>query len=134
MAFRTRFTARRAAMAIGQELAAGDTDFAFRLLVTAIADLRILISSGDDESLGDFLVPPATTGSLRWDTLLAGAVGRELRRAGIERPGWTKPRALDRFWFVNDPPSILLARIMQRTAPDLACLGIWVDAKSFETA
>lgn len=127
-------TARSAAEAIGGELKAGDLDFALRRLITAITDLRAIVASGDRRALDDFVAPAGTTGSERWDTLLAASIGRELRRAGLARPGWTMPSALRQWWFVGDPPPLLFARTIQRTPPDLACLGIWLDAKAFDTA
>lgn len=125
------FIARTAAESIRRELEAGDEDFAFRMLVTAIADLRKVIASGDEDGIESFLDIPDTTGDERWDALLAAQIGRELRRAGFDLPTWTTPHPLARFWFVNLATPMLAARTMQRTSPDLACLGIWLDDHSF---
>ncbi|GAC1542842.1 MAG: hypothetical protein NVS3B12_31140 [Acidimicrobiales bacterium] len=95
------FTAKSAAEAIRRELDAGDEDFAFRMLVTAINDLRKAIASGMSDRVDAFLVEPATTGSERWDALLGGQVGRELRRAGYRLPQWAIPESLSQWWFVN---------------------------------
>ncbi len=130
----TAFTASTLAEAIATELAAGDEEFALRMLLRGIADLRDLLQEHDDEALSNFLSPPPPTGSQRWDTLLAVSVGRELRRAQHPRPAWTTPAALSSWWFPLDPPPVLFARILQRTPPDLACLGIWIDEKAFSIA
>lgn len=129
----TGFTARSAAEAIRHELAAGDESFALRLLVDAVSDLRRLIDRGDSEQVRRFLAAPPSTGSKRFDTLLAAQVGRELRLAGIRRPKWTVPPPLEQWWFVDTTP-ITAVRTMQRTSPDLACVGIWIDDNAFNVA
>lgn len=129
----TGFTARSAAEAIRRELEAGDEPFALRLVVDAVSDLRRLIDRGEKERIRRFLVAPLSTGSDRFDTLFAAQVGRELRLAGIRRPKWTVPPPLDRWWFVDATP-VTVVRTMQRTSPDLACVGIWVDDNAFNVA
>lgn len=128
------FSVRTVAKSIRDNLEVDDFDFALRMLIIAVNDCRQIIASGDLDVLEEFLKAPRSTGSLRWDTLLGASIGRELRRAGLGRPLWTTPKSLESFWFVNDPPAVLWARIMQRTPPDLACLGIWLDGKSFDIA
>jgi hypothetical protein len=127
------FTAKTAAVAIRRELDAGDDEFAFRMLVKSVTEFRQAIASGDSGAIERFLAAPESTGSDRWDTLLAACIGRECRLADIVRPGWTMPEPLDSFWFV-DPLPMAAARAMQRTAPDLACVGIWLDHAAFEPA
>lgn len=133
MAVAARFTARSAADAVRRELQAGDHEFALRLVVGTVRDWHAILASGDQAELDRFLTPPRSTGSTRWDTLLAAVVGRECRLAGVPRPPWTRPPPLASWWFV-DPLPMLAARTMQRTAPDLACVGIWIDHGSFSTA
>lgn len=129
----TGFTARSAAEAIRHELAAGDESFALRLLVDAVSDLRRLIDGGNNEQVRRFLAAPPSTGSNRFDTLLAAQVGRELRLAGIRRPKWTVPPPLEQWWFVDATP-VTAVRTMQRTSPDLSCVGIWIDDNAFNVA
>lgn len=126
------FTAKTAAAAIRRELDAGDEEFAFKVLVRAITEFRRTISSGQQEEIARFLDPPESTGSIRWDTLLAATIGRECRLAGIDSGQWTRPDPLSSFWFVYPSPE-LMARTMERTSPDLGRLGIWIDQNSFET-
>ena len=133
MAIAAYFTARTASVAIRDELQRGDYDFALRMVITAVADFREVIAKHDAESLEEFLIPPESTGSTKWDTLLAAAIGRECRLAGISRPEWTFPAPLATWWFV-DPTPMLMARNMRRTPPDLSCVGIWLDGNSFSTA
>jgi hypothetical protein len=125
---RTWFTAGDAALAIRDELGRGDTNFALRTLARALADLRALVD-GDD--IAAFLAEPPATGSLRWDTLLAAAVGGECRQLCIPGPAWTNPPPLDSWWFpVFDP--LLAARTIQRTPIDLSLRGIWLDGRALQ--
>lgn len=133
MAIAAYFTAQTASVAIRDELQRGDHDFALRMVITAVADFREVIAKDDAGSLEEFLIPPESTGSIKWDTLLAAAIGRECRVAGIDRPEWTFPAPLATWWFVDQNP-MLIARNMRRTPPDLSCVGIWLDGNSFNVA
>lgn len=126
------FTAKTAAAAIRRELDAGDDEFAFKMLVRAITEFRQIITLGQQEAIAHFLDQPESTGSIRWDTLLAAMIGRECRLAGIDSQQWTHPEPLSSFWFVYPSPA-LMARTMERTPSDLGRLGIWIDQNSFET-
>jgi hypothetical protein len=129
------FTARSAFAAVAEELARGDEEFALRTTIMATNELRDAIVRGDVEVVAAYLADgPATTGSQRWDTLLAGQISRHLRLAGIERPPWLHPEPLCQFWFVNLASPLLVARTIQRTSPDLWALGVFLDDSSFETA
>lgn len=133
MAIAAYFKARTASEAIRDELLRGDHDFALRMVIRAVADFRKIIAKEDTQGVQEFLQPPESTGSIEWDTLLAASIGRECRLAGISRPEWTFPKPLTTWWFV-DPTPMLMARNMRRTAPDLECVGIWLDESAFETA
>lgn len=133
MAIAAYFTARTASETIRDELQSGDEDFALRMVIAAIADFREIIAKDDTQAIKDFLVEPKSTGSIRWDTLLAASIGRECRLAGPNRPAWTYPKPLDTWWFV-DPTPVLMARNILRTAPELECVGIWLNRNAFETA
>ena len=124
-------TARDAAAAIKAELQRGDDDFALRILIQAINDLRDLSAPDDIE---DFLRRPRPTGDRRWDTLLAAAVARACRKRGLTAPAWTRRQPLESWWFPLDGGGILAARTMQRTPIDFSRLGIWLDASAFQTA
>jgi hypothetical protein len=127
-----RLSSRRAAELIGRELASGDLDFAFRIMTSAIADFR----AASPENRADFLVGPMSTGSVRWDTLLAAVVGRECDRLGITRPAWTRPEPLMEEWVVTTlpaPSARWLARIRAGTPEEFSRLGLWVHARDLET-
>ncbi|MEZ2392134.1 hypothetical protein AB6813_21850 [bacterium RCC_150] len=127
-----RLSSRRTAEIISRELANGDVDFAFRIMVTAIADFRQTSPSNYE----DFLIPPGSTGSLRWDTLLAAVIGRECERLGIPKPPWTQPKALAEDWVVTILPNATerwLARIKSGTPVEFSRLGIWIHARDLES-
>lgn len=125
---RTWLTARDTAEAIRAELRRGDTDFALRILARALADLHALDTPADRTA---FLAGPPSTGDHRWDALLAAAVARACRHLDLPAPAWTRTPALAVWWFpVFDP--VLAARTMQRTPPDFAARGIWLDATALE--
>lgn len=127
-----RLSSRRTAEIISRELANGDVDFAFRIMVTAIADLRQTSPSNYE----DFLIDPGSTGSLRWDTLLAAVVGRECDLIGIPKPPWTQPQPLAEEWVVTTLPNATerwLARIKSGTPVEFSRLGIWIHARDLET-
>jgi hypothetical protein len=128
---RTWMTAADVAGAIGEELARGDDDFAFRMLARGVADLRSRRRPAD---VARFLAPPPTTGDPRWDALVAATVGRECRRRGIPAPAWTDVAPLRPWWFPLLASPALTARTMQRTPVDLSVRGIWLDANALETA
>jgi hypothetical protein len=128
---RTWLTAADAALAVRDELHRGDEDFAFRTIARFVADLRALERPND---LARCLATPTTTGSRRWDTLLAAAAGRECRRRNLDRPAWTNPLPLTSWWFPLLPDPVLTARTMQRTPIDFSVHGIWLDANALETA
>lgn len=125
-AARTWMTMPDVASAIREELTAGDVDFALRLLARALADLRALSAPADVASA---LAAPPSTGDHRWDTLIAAATARACRQRGIAAPAWTAAEPLTQWWFpVFDP--VLAARTIQRTPPDLASRGIWLDERA----
>jgi len=127
-----RLSARTAAERIRRELQAGDRDFAMRILTSAIADFR----DTTPENRTDFLIPPPSTGSLNWDTLIAAVIGRECDRAGIPRPAWANPEPLDQDWIVTalpHPSEAWLQRIKDRTPEEFSRLRLWVDPRNLET-
>lgn len=125
---RTWLTAADTADAIRDELKRPDTDFALRLLGRALHEFGQLTDPAEQAA---FLAEPASTGDHRWDTLLAAAVRRACRKAGVRAPQWTRTPALPTWWFpVYDP--ILTARTIQRTPVDLSNVGIWLDERALQ--
>ncbi|GAA4967801.1 hypothetical protein [Kineococcus glutinatus] len=117
-------TASTTAGAIAAELARGDETFALRLLAH---DLAVLASLDHPADRALSLLPPPSTGDVRWDALLAAATRRQCRLSGWPAPAWTRCDPLERWWFVAAPP-LLRARTVQRTPPELGKLGIWITA------
>lgn len=127
-----RLSARRTAEIIGRELARGDPDFAFRVMTEAVADFR----HTSPKNREDFLEPPESTGSIRWDTLLAAVIGRECDRLGRLRPTWTMPAPLAEEWVVTTlpaPSKRWMARIRAGTPEEFSRLGLWVHARDLES-
>lgn len=127
-----RLSSRKTAEVIRRELARGDLNFAFRVMTSALSDFR----DAAPENRADFLIPPESTGSIRWDTLLAAVVGRECDRLGIPRPLWTSPEPLEEEWVVTTlpaPSDKWLARIRAGTPEEFSRLGLWVHVRDLET-
>jgi hypothetical protein len=103
MALRSPFTARRLAETIRRELDKGDEDFALRMVVTAAVDLRRAACTGDAEAVAGFLTEPPSTGSDRWDQLLADTTAATLHRMALTPPEWTRLAPLVDEWYVGDP-------------------------------
>lgn len=127
-----RLSSRTTAELIRGELGRGDPQFAFRVMTSALADFRDAAPTDRE----DFLIPPASTGSIRWDTLLAAVVGRECDRLGISRPPWTSPPPLTEEWVVTTlpaPSENWVARIKAGTPAEFSRLGLWVHVRDLET-
>jgi hypothetical protein len=113
------------------ELERGDDVFALRMLAKALSDSRDLTETAD---LVRFFEQPATTGAERWDILLAAVTARECRLRGIDPPGWTHTSALEPWWFPALVDDTLIPLTIQRTPPELACKGIWLDERALTAA
>lgn len=113
---------------IRTELRDGDERFALRLLTTLVTELRSL----EPAALATATMPPST-GSPRWDALVAVIVAREARRASVRPPAWTDVDPLPTWWFPDHEP-MLTARTMQRTPVDFHVKGIWLDEAALESA
>jgi hypothetical protein len=108
---------------------AGETDevFALRLLARALSDARSLSEPAD---VVRFLQKPTTTGDRRWDVLLAAAVARECRNRKIDAPAWTDVQGLEPWWFPALVDETLVSLTIQRTPPELASRGVWLDERA----
>lgn len=127
-----RLSSRTTAEFMRRELCRNDPQFAFRVMISALSDFRDAAPTDRE----DFLVPPASTGSVRWDTLLAAVVGRECDRLGISRPPWTSPKPLTEEWVVTTlpaPSENWVARIKAGTPAEFSRLGLWVHVRDLET-
>jgi hypothetical protein len=113
-------------------LAVGDTSHALRMLMDGVNYLPDADRAG---RLDEALAEPETTGDVRWDALLAGAVRYRLHQMGRTPPPWTRDRKpLDRFWWpVAYSPSDAY-NDMAHTPAELRRLGIFIDEREFTQA
>ncbi len=118
------------ARAIADELEQGDEVSALRVLANALSAARTLTEPAD---IVRFLQEPSSTGDRRWDVLLAAAVARECRLLGVTAPGWTEVAGLEPWWFPALIDDTLIPLTFQRTPPELASRGVWLDERALET-
>ncbi|MCL2091366.1 MAG: hypothetical protein FWH11_09135 [Micrococcales bacterium] len=113
-------------------LAASDTSHALRMLMDGVNYLPDADSAG---RLDEALVEPETTGDVRWDALLAGAVRYRLHQMGRTAPSWTRgKKPLDRFWWPLAFSASDAYNDMAHTPAELRRLGIFVDEREFSQA
>jgi transcriptional regulator with XRE-family HTH domain len=131
MALPTRLRpASRAAADVYACLANGDTRTAFREILQLAADLQLA-----DPAIRVALAvtPPATTGDLRYDALLASVVDVLLTRARLPRPTWLDEPgwALADPWDV-EPVDALRAAARALTPPAARRHGVYLDPAELE--
>lgn len=117
------------ARAVADELERGDDVFALRVLANALSAARSLTAPAD---VVRFLQEPSSTGDRRWDVLLAAVVARECRLRGIRAPDWTDLQGLEPWWFPALVDESLIPLTVQRTPPELASRGVWLDERALE--
>jgi len=133
MKSRHLLSARTAAAAINNELAANDSDAALRLTVQAIDHFRQAASPSE---IADFLRKPAPIEDIRWDTLLATAIRWESLRRGLQTPPWTERPPLHSEWMpgVDTTPSAEYAEhIRQQAEPEFLKHRILIRERDFTT-
>lgn len=146
MAPTSKTTAAFAVVAIRKQLERGGEADPWPVLVAAIRHLHAALEvenptvpertldrdkAAPTGAVRAFLAtPPETTGDPRWDTLLHGQIGRELRLRGVERPSWCKPRPLADDWY----PLGQTHEVHHRTSTDLWFLRVFVDDSAFDAA
>jgi hypothetical protein len=117
------------ARAFADELEKGDEVFALRVLANALSGDRSLTEPAD---IVRFLQEPSSTGDRRWDVLIAATVARECRLRGVRAPDWTDVPGLEPWWFPALVDETLIPLTVQRTPPELASRGIWLDGRALE--
>lgn len=122
-------TAASTGAAIRRALRTGQYEWPLQLVAQSLADLRRVAGRSTDRSL--YLSPPSGSGSRQWNALLAAAVSRECVRLGVDPPGWTKIRPLRQGWSPV-PVRALRDFLVARTPPELARVGVWLDAGSLD--
>jgi len=118
------------ARVVTDELEREDEVFALRVLANALSAARSLTEPAD---IVRFLQEPASTGAQRWDVLLAAAIARECRLRGVRAPGWTEVVGLEPWWFPALIDDTLIPLTVQRTPPELASRGVWLDGRALVT-
>lgn len=106
-----------------------DTSTAVRLIAELIAWVRdgvVDLHALDQE--------PPTTGSRRWDALVAGVAELLATEAGQPVPGWTSSpgRILDHPWFVSSLRS-LWPEILRSTPAAMSARGVLISAASLSS-
>lgn len=128
-----QWTAGSTAKAIRRELRSGDRDFAMRSLIQTAA----YFDSISPEARKVFLTPPSSTGSKRWDALLARMFAYKCRQHGVDEPEWTRIEPLTRIWYATARSSISPAwkqRMATHTPDEFAKANIRFDVRSLATA
>jgi hypothetical protein len=120
-------TAASAAEDARVQVQRGDLDAAVRVVLQLASDLQAA-----DAALRVALcvTPPAPTGDVRLDALLAGVVDHELSRDELPLPGWVEEdsRVLSTPWDVEPVPS-LRPQARRRTSAYLRRHGVYLDPR-----
>ena len=120
-----RLTAAGAGEVVRARVSKGDTDNALRAVWQLAAD----IGDGDPAlRVAQCVAPPAPTGDLRFDALLAAVVDHLLGAAGLPVPAWVSEaaRVLDTPWDVEPVPE-LRQRARELTPTRIATHGVYLD-------
>lgn len=124
-------TAAEIAEAVRGELARGDVDMALRLLLDGVNRLPDAAAA---QALDKALGPPPSTGSERWDTLLAASIRYRLHSMGLPAPRWTLKPPLSRFWWPAAHSASKEYNDMAHSPAELIRVGIFMDERGFTTA
>ncbi|RFA15602.1 hypothetical protein B7R22_06540 [Subtercola boreus] len=90
-------TPTRSADLIRNELEAGNTDVAIRVMTEMAGRLQL----ASDDGLSELQLSPPTTGRPEWDTFLATVVMWDSHKRGLDAPSWTDRPPLVSEWFVG---------------------------------
>lgn len=124
-------TAAEIAEAVRGELARADEDMALRLLLDGVNRLPDAAGAG---ALDETLAEPGTTGSERWDTLLAASIRYRLHSLGLTPPRWTLKRPLDTFWWPAAHSASKEYNDMAHSPAELVRVGIFMDERGYTSA
>lgn len=130
---RKRMSAPSTADAIARRLAAGETDWAWRMLLQGRDQLRLAIAEADERLVDAWEAAPGGTGAAGWDLLLAALTRHEFDTAGIPAPGWTDVEPLTAPW-MPDHPFLSPERVQQQTPTWLRELNVYVPQRDLVTA
>lgn len=125
-------TASEIAETVRGELARGDVDMALRLLLDGVNQLPSAAAAAG--ALDEALAEPASTGSERWDTLLAASIRYRLHAMGLAAPAWTRKAPLGRFWWPAADSAAKEYNDMAHSPAELVRVGIFMDERGFTSA
>jgi transcriptional regulator with XRE-family HTH domain len=111
---------------------AGDTEWAWRMLLQGRDHLRLLLGRHDGSEAA-WEAAPDSTGDAGFDTLLAVLTAHEFRAAGEDPPAWTDVEALPDPW-IPEHPFLERDEIIEQTPEYLAQANIFVPARDLVTA
>ena len=124
-------TSERTARAITDALISEDELWAFKMALQGRDHLRELLAAAPDIA-GAWEAEPSTTGSPRWDTLLAALASHEFTDGGLAAPAWTRDRRLDDPWIL-DSPRLTDQQVRARTPEWLAAANIFITERDLTT-
>lgn len=133
---RRLMSAPETAAEIRRALRAGETAWAWRMLLQGRDHLRLLLTDSaynDLDLTGSWEAAPGPTGNVGFDALLAALASHEFDEAGVTAPEWTRIEPLEEDW---RPPHPFLSpeRVVARTPPWLRRLHIYVPERDLATA
>lgn len=124
-------TVPQIAAGVRRELDRGDADMAMRLLMDGINQLPAAAAAG---RLDEALAEPSSTGSGRWDTLLAACVRYRLHTMDVRPPRWTWKEPLQTAWWPAAYSASKEYNDLAHSPAELMRVGIFLDERDFESA
>lgn len=121
------------AAVLREQLQAGNSEWAWRMLLQGRDHLRLMLTKQDDELLGSWEAAPTSTGSGEFDTLLAALTRHEFEAARLTAPDWTCTDPLGEPW-IPEHPFLSPERAMAKTPEWLRQLNIFVPERDLVTA
>lgn len=121
------------AAAMREQLNLGDREWVWRMLLQGRDHLQLMLEKQDDELLGSWEAAPSSTGSIEFDTLLAGLAKHEFEIGGRDAPDWARISPLPEPW-IPEHPFLSPERVMAKTPEWLAELNIYVPERDLVTA
>lgn len=119
--------------ALHAALGDGDREWAWRMLLQGRDHLRLMLDKQDDELIGSWEAAPGSTGSTKFDALLAALARHEFDTAHRTPPEWARIVPLAEPW-IPEHPFLSRERAMAKTPSWLRDLNIYVPERDLVTA
>lgn len=120
------------ATALGEQLQAGDSEWAWRMLLQGRDHLRLMLDKDGDQLIASWEAAPGSTGSHEFDALLAALARHEFQAAGRSAPEWTHIDPLPQPW-IPEHPFLSTDRAMAKTPEWLRELNIYIPERDLVT-